>query len=811
MNPRDELIRRALMQIRNGYAVGGKPGESAMAQAEANRNFGADRSSAGPASDNGFRSSPVGGAGGAGSIGNGGINKSTTHNELRTAIFDPDKASARLGPNAAQAMAAAGVDPDRAIVAAKNINRSGVPASGNMLQSKASIMDRSLQNVLDYSPQPTVQQQTTMPAYPGLNNLVMGNTMGSPYNNVIQYGMPVTGSVRGIPGAARNPLDPNSPMRYHSGVDIKTAPGAETVSMVPGKVAQLGIAGGYGSFVDVMNYDGTMTRYAMHDTVNPSLTVGDTVLKGQTLGKSVALPGSNFSHLHMEQMTPADKAFQEVAAAYRAGATTEPVKPGKLVGRTSNYVKGQDLTSTQQFLDRLGLKTGSQMTMNPNAPPTALAAGPQSIINSGYYAPTPASAFPEFDRLDTFPSYSVIGNSAMGTTVNSPYNNITNYFKEIGSTAADMPAQKTPSYADLRNAVMGNTVGSPYNNVVQGTPVAPVQTASLGPSPLASMQGNPAPNYYSAPISASAPAPSPAAIAQANPAPEYYSAPLPQVAQAPVTQTVPLPRSRPANLSPLDQALQVASNVNNFKPFVDNIGIAKRGDKDDRRDRKGKDGQNSKKVILSEDDKKSLISKGYTEKQIENMTQEEINAILIPENVAGVVPPVTPTTPPAASEGTATAARGGRMGYAQGGTNREDRAANRSDNKETSSSKKPAASTDYEKISLPDLPAWQPYQMPTYNFPAASPLVSNFMGSLSQPIPAVQMPQYQSMVSPLQNTQASFANPAMGTSSSGPSDGVGFGFGVNAMRYNPMLMDERPDYALTENDSLSNALRLLRG
>jgi murein DD-endopeptidase MepM/ murein hydrolase activator NlpD len=770
MNPRDELIRRAMMQIRNGYAVGGKPGESAMAQAEANRNFGADRSSTGPASDNGFRSSPVGGAGGAGSIGNGGINKSTTSNELRSAVFDPDKANARLGPNAAQAMAAAGVDPDRAIVAAKNINFSGVPASGNMLQSKASIMDRSLQNVLDYSPQSTVQQQTTMPSYPGLNNLVMGNTMGSPYNNVIQYGMPVTGTVRGLPGAARNPLDPNAPMRYHSGVDIATVPGAEVVSMVPGKVAQFGTAGGYGSFVDVMNYDGTMTRYATHQAIDPSLQTGDTVLKGQTLGTAGPLPKSNFSHLHMEQMTPADKAFQEVAAAYRAGATTEPVKPGKMVGRTSNYNKEQSLTSTQQLLDRLGLQTGSQMTMNPNTPATALAAGPQSIINSGYYDPTPASAFPEFDRLDTVPNYFALGNS-----------------------------------------IMGETLGSPYNNVVQGTPVAPVQTASLGPSPLASMQGNPAPNYYSAPISASAPAPSPAAIAQANPAPEYYSAPLPQVAQAPVTQTVPLPRSRPANLSPLDQALQVASNVKNFKPFVDNIGIAKRGDKDDRRDRKGKDGQNSKKVILSEDDKKSLISKGYTEKQIENMTQEEINAILIPENVAGVVPPVTPTTPPAASEGTATAARGGRMGYAQGGTNREDRAANRSDNKETSSSKKPAASTDYEKISLPDLPAWQPYQMPTYNFPAASPLVSNFMGSLSQPIPAVQMPQYQSMVSPLQNTQASFANPAMGTSSSGPSDGVGFGFGVNAMRYNPMLMDERPDYALTENDSLSNALRLLRG
>jgi murein DD-endopeptidase MepM/ murein hydrolase activator NlpD len=779
-----------MMQIRNGYAVGGKPGESAMAQAEANRNFGADRSSTGPASDNGFRSSPVGGAGGAGSIGNGGINKSTTSNELRSAVFDPDKANARLGPNAAQAMAAAGVDPDRAIVAAKNINFSGVPASGNMLQSKASIMDRSLQNVLDYSPQPTVQQQTTMPSYPGLNNLVMGNTMGSPYNNVIQYGMPVTGTVRGLPGAARNPLDPNAPMRYHSGVDIATVPGAEVVSMVPGKVAQFGTAGGYGSFVDVMNYDGTMTRYATHQAIDPSLQTGDTVLKGQTLGTAGPLPKSNFSHLHMEQMTPADKAFQEVAAAYRAGATTEPVKPGKMVGRTSNYNKEQSLTSTQQLLDRLGLQTGSQMTMNPNTPATALAAGPQSIINSGYYDPTPASAFPEFDRLDTVPNYSALGNSIMGETLGSPYNNITQSF-----------AEQNPA-SDFEHMAAG--FGA---DTFRGTPAAPAQVAQNSVN-LPRPRPDSLAQIAQAPVAL--PRPRPANLTQFAQAPVALPVPRPANLAA-VQQALTLPRPRPANLSPLDQALQVASNVNNFKPFVDNIGIAKRGDKDDRRNRKGKDGQNSKKVILSEDDKKSLISKGYTEKQIENMTQEEINAILIPENVAGVVPPVTPTTPPAASEGTATAARGGRMGYAQGGTNREDRAANRSDNKETSSSKKPAASTDYEKISLPDLPAWQPYQMPTYNFPAASPLVSNFMGSLSQPIPAVQMPQYQSMVSPLQNTQASFANPAMGTSSSGPSDGVGFGFGVNAMRYNPMLMDERPDYALTENDSLSNALRLLRG
>jgi hypothetical protein len=137
-----------------------------------------------------------------------------------------------------------------------------------------------------------------------------------------------------------------------------------------------------------------------------------------------------------------------------------------------------------------------------------------------------------------------------------------------------------------------------------------------------------------------------------------------------------------------------------------------------------------------------------------------------------------------------TAATGGRIGYKRGGSSESSR--------ETSSRNPPP-------ITLQPLPEWKPVPMPKYNMPSASPLIANFMGSLSQPIPAVQMPQYQSMASPLQNAETSFSNPAMGSS------GTTGSLGVNAMRYNPMLLDERPDYALTANDSLSNALRLLKG
>lgn len=107
-------------------AFGGKPGESAMARAEASRS---------PASSGGLgastRDGGFGGAaspGGAGGGGNGRIGSSQTPNvitrtERMSAITGPESMNMRLGPNAAQAMAAAGVDPDVALGAARSINR----------------------------------------------------------------------------------------------------------------------------------------------------------------------------------------------------------------------------------------------------------------------------------------------------------------------------------------------------------------------------------------------------------------------------------------------------------------------------------------------------------------------------------------------------------------------------------------------------------------------------------------------------------------------------------------------------------------
>lgn len=291
------------------------------------------------------------------------------------------------------------------------------------------------------------------PSYPSLANAVMGNTMGSPYNNVIQYGMPTTGRVQDLPGALRNPLLPSSPMRYHAGVDIKTALGTPAVSMVPGKIAQIGNASGYGSFADVMNYDGTMTRYATHAGIDPSLSVGDIVGKGQNIGTTGAMKPGGFSHLHMEQMTPSDRAFQQIASAYNSGATATP---GGFYGKTSSYNPNDIQTSTAGLLDRLGLSTGSRIaagsapaaptqiagtipTPRPAPRPAQAAAGPVNLLTENYDNPYDIFSDPTRFPVNVSPASS----TSMPPTGFGPFNPASGYVPKMEGVPIDMQLPPT--------------------------------------------------------------------------------------------------------------------------------------------------------------------------------------------------------------------------------------------------------------------------------------------------------------------------------------------------------------------------------
>lgn len=108
-------------------AFGGKPGESAMARAEASRGVSSSGGLGASTRDGGFggAGSPAGGGGNNDRIGAGSkISGVTSRSERTSAITSPAAMNARLGPNAAQAMAGAGVSPDTAIRAAMSINRS---------------------------------------------------------------------------------------------------------------------------------------------------------------------------------------------------------------------------------------------------------------------------------------------------------------------------------------------------------------------------------------------------------------------------------------------------------------------------------------------------------------------------------------------------------------------------------------------------------------------------------------------------------------------------------------------------------------
>ena len=97
-------------------------GAAVGSRAEATRSTGLG----GSTRDGGFggAGSSAGGAGGGDRIGAGSQpSRTTTRTESMSIIDNPKAMSARLGPNAAQAMVGAGVDPDSANVMAKSLNR----------------------------------------------------------------------------------------------------------------------------------------------------------------------------------------------------------------------------------------------------------------------------------------------------------------------------------------------------------------------------------------------------------------------------------------------------------------------------------------------------------------------------------------------------------------------------------------------------------------------------------------------------------------------------------------------------------------
>ncbi|WP_003544219.1 M23 family metallopeptidase [Desulfotomaculum nigrificans] len=86
--------------------------------------------------------------------------------------------------------------------------------------------------------------------------------------------------------------------RMHTGVDLAGAYGAPIRAAQAGKVIRAGWYGGYGNCVDISHGNGVVTRYAHMSSIG--VMVGQTVSKGQVIGRIGSTGRSTGPHLHFE-------------------------------------------------------------------------------------------------------------------------------------------------------------------------------------------------------------------------------------------------------------------------------------------------------------------------------------------------------------------------------------------------------------------------------------------------------------------------------------------------------------------------------
>lgn len=86
--------------------------------------------------------------------------------------------------------------------------------------------------------------------------------------------------------------------RMHTGIDIANGTGTNIAASQNGKVTFAGYQGSYGKLIIVRHANGMETAYAHLSRI--SVSVGDTVTQGQSIGKMGSTGGSTGSHLHFE-------------------------------------------------------------------------------------------------------------------------------------------------------------------------------------------------------------------------------------------------------------------------------------------------------------------------------------------------------------------------------------------------------------------------------------------------------------------------------------------------------------------------------
>jgi hypothetical protein len=763
---KDELIRRAMLHAtpgvaRPGYAIGGKPGESAMAQAEANRGVSSGTGNVGGIRDGGFGGAGAGSLGGNGGMGpqmsnvgakgDFGPMASQSSNEAAKAdrLGSPLSSSPTMTSQPAQ-VAGSVMDLVRGYTSTGAPIKASTPPVGNYGLSSAAI-DNAMNVIASMSP-------VSRPSFSNLTGMAPAASQA----RAMSYNTPVNFNVSDAQAAYRasqpdlarlaamnNPQvvntagkgdflgstfgamaqNPVNPSRAYAGFGMQQPPSLDVGDVVAGiqppvsrGIPVSGAAEFFGSLPSVAALEGrppanTMANYVGDPTMTSGPRVGtDVAMAAPSIGSVKAADYQGIANA-IKGYSPEQKNQLAFGSAY---ATRSPTEVGKMIEGLKAAAANPSLSEDQK----------AQLSKDISA---LQALGGIAVSPGSSFAPVPSgfSVDPTTGAITKSPGYNVVAGpyASMDSPVGAFENISFAMPKSVALTERGIAAN--PSFAQMPMASDTMVAQAPQNIVGPG-----FETYGRGvPMPAAAAPQMAAYTRFPADASYIAGVAPPVDVAQAPAAPIMAAAPQP--------------------------AQNFAANT-----------LAEIGRSGDDRDRAAE---------RARDNTQLLLELGYTKEQIAAMTPEQIKEIL-----KGNTPP--PASAPATPPETIVAARGGRMEYKKGG-----------------STEGSGTSPTLPPVTLQPLPEWKPVPMPTYSMPSASPLVSNFMGSLSQPIPAVQMPQYQSMVSPLQNTQASLVNPSMGAS------GTVSGLGVNALRYNPMLLDERPDYALTKNDSISNALRLMQG
>jgi murein DD-endopeptidase MepM/ murein hydrolase activator NlpD len=111
-----------------------------------------------------------------------------------------------------------------------------------------------------------------------------------------QFVWPVSGTITSQFGTRRHPVFGD--MRFHGGIDIGAPHGTTVVAADSGSVIISTYNSSYGNYVVISHGNGITTLYAHLST--RSVSVGDTVSRGQQIGRIGSTGVSTGPHLHFE-------------------------------------------------------------------------------------------------------------------------------------------------------------------------------------------------------------------------------------------------------------------------------------------------------------------------------------------------------------------------------------------------------------------------------------------------------------------------------------------------------------------------------